>query len=301
MEVRKHFNVSGGYFERVTSSIIGKWKLLHWSRKILEPYVTVQTMEHSMSPAVNYSMNVSLLKATYGNDTMESSDTEPLSVESRFILILLYTAITLMAIVGNSLAIIIFAKGKRSRTDLRPFLINLAVADLIMGMFCIPFTFTFQILDRWIFTEPMCPIVLFLQVVSVTASVSTNMAIGLDRFYAVKYPLKSRITSSKVRFIIVCIWVFAVGLSSVQLLVGRTTPIGDHVTCAEKWPEPRILLRRIYTLVVLVLTYIMPLLILTVTYTMIGRTLSQHKTPGNADESRDHQQLKSKRKVRLCS
>jgi hypothetical protein len=39
--------------------------------------------------------------------------------------------------------------------------------------------------------------VVFLQLTAVTASVFTNTAIGIDRFYAVAFPLKSRIISQR--------------------------------------------------------------------------------------------------------
>lgn len=239
-----------------------------------------------------------------------------------FIFVLLYAATSLIAIFGNITAIVIFAKGKRSKTDLRPFLINLAVADLIMAIFCIPFTFTNQLLDEWIFTKPMCPIVLLLQAVAVTASVSTNMAIGIDRFYAVVSPLKSRVTSSKYKIIISIIWLIAISLNCVQLVVGRATEKQTNITtttqttngndslaistpnhirlqCSEIWANEYG--RRTYSMFILFLTYITPLAILTFTYSIVGNLLWRRRLPGNDDAIRDQQQLKSKRKVSFTS
>ncbi|XP_064594322.1 RYamide receptor-like [Liolophura sinensis] len=170
-----------------------------------------------------------------------------------------------------------------------------------MAIFCIPFTFTLELLQTWVFTAPMCPIVLFLQLVSVTGSVSTNMAIGIDRLWAVAYPLKSRLTHSRYKLTIAIIWGIAVCLSSVQLVVGRVKNDNingvDIVRCSEEWPEPSDMLMKLYTMFILFITYIVPLTILTITYTIVGRLLSQRQTPGNADEFRDTQQLRSKRKV----
>ena len=157
-------------------------------------------------------------------------------------------------------------------------------------------------LSNWIFSAPMCPIVLFMQTVSVTASVCTNMAIGIDRFWVVTFPLKSRITKARSKFVITVIWIVACGLSSVQLYVGRssTIEVAPGVTiadCNEIWPEPSFIWRRFYTFFILILTYLMPLTILSLTYGIVGLKLWQRTTPGNADEQRDMQQLKSKRKV----
>jgi len=84
--------------------------------------------------------------------------------EHQYVLIALYTSTTILAVTGNVIVIIVLTVGRRSRTDLRAFLINLAVADLTMAIFCMPFTFTTTMLHGWIFGAAMCTIVLFLQV-----------------------------------------------------------------------------------------------------------------------------------------
>lgn len=226
-----------------------------------------------------------------------------LSWESQVVLIILYTLTAVVSMTGNTLVILVFTLGRRSRSDLRGFLINLACADLIMTLFCMPFTFTMTMLNDWIFSAPMCPVVLYMQTVSVTASVCTNMAIGIDRFWVVMYPLRSRITKSRSKTTIVIIWVISLGLSSVQLVVGRTVP-GLEVTpgvwtadCVEVWPEPRETWRTCYTFFILVLTYVLPLIILSFTYGFVGCRLWQRTAPGNADVTRDMNQLRSKLKV----
>ncbi|GFR93881.1 neuromedin-K receptor [Elysia marginata] len=212
------------------------------------------------------------------------------------ILILLYTLTTIAAVCGNSLAILVFTRGKRSNTDLRPFLINLAAADLIMAIFCIPFTFAYQMTGHWMFSEVMCPIVQCCQVISVAASVSTNTAIGIDRLVAVKFPFRKRVTSSYTRLVILGIWVFASGLGSVPLMKGRTQEVAGKIECEEHWSSQQDAV--VYGFFIMILTYFLPLTILSATYTIIGRHLWRHKVPGNADDQRDALQLKAKRKVR---
>ena len=90
----------------------------------------------------------------------------PMSAEIRGGLIALYALTATAATIGNLMVIIVFAVGKRSRTDLRDFLINLAVADLMMAMFCMPFTFTATMMNRWVFGSITCPLVLYVQVSS---------------------------------------------------------------------------------------------------------------------------------------
>ncbi|KAL8573611.1 hypothetical protein ACOMHN_007164 [Nucella lapillus] len=211
-------------------------------------------------------------------------------------LIFLYTLTTLMSIVGNVLVIIVFTRGRQCRTDIRPFLINLAVADLIMAIFCMPFTFTFVMLSTWIFSKPMCPFVLVMQHLSVSASVFTNMAISTDRFLVVVFPLHSRVMTARAKYVLITIWTCAVGLSSVQWVVGRANEWSDGaVTCDEVWGSDSA--RRVFTLLMLVVTYIVPLSIVALAYGVVGKVLWTRAPPGNAHHGRDTQQLQRKRKV----
>ena len=109
---------------------------------------------------------------------------EALALPSRaqYWLIALYTFTILLSLVGNILVIVVLLLGNRKKKALTKYLVNLAVADLCMTCFCMPFTFTKVMLGRWVFGAVMCPAVLFMQVTSVTASIYTNVAIGIDRF-----------------------------------------------------------------------------------------------------------------------
>uniref|UniRef100_A0A2C9JX71 G-protein coupled receptors family 1 profile domain-containing protein n=1 Tax=Biomphalaria glabrata TaxID=6526 RepID=A0A2C9JX71_BIOGL len=227
------------------------------------------------------------------NDSTFPTETIPYSFS--IVLIALYTFTTLAAVIGNSLAIIVFAKGKRSNTDLRSFLINLAVADLIMAIVCIPFTFAYQITENWIFPDVLCPIVQCCQQVSVLASVCTNTSIGIDRLVAVKFPLRKRVTNSRSKVVILCIWILAWSLGVIPLVKSRTVYRDRKLRCEENWATEQS--RLAFGFFIMIITYFLPVTILSVTYAMIGRQLWKHKLPGNADDHRDAVQLKSKRKV----
>lgn len=218
-------------------------------------------------------------------------------------LTVLYTLTTMFSITGNVFVVLVFVRGRRSRTDLRPFLINLAAADLMMALFCMPFTFADVILGRWMFPEVLCPIVLFVQIFSVGASVFTNMAIGIDRFLAVTFPLRSRLTHARAKYVIIAIWICALLLGSVMFFVGRAKDMPEYGNgtqkCFENWPGAEA--RRIFTIFIFVVTYLVPLLILSITYSIVGILLWKRTAPGNKDHIRDMHRLRSKIKVRNIS
>lgn len=79
------------------------------------------------------------------------------------LLIAPYTSILLLAVAGNGLVIITLAVNKRMRTVTNVFLLNLAVSDLLLGVFCMPFTLVGVLLREFIFGELMCRLIPYLQ------------------------------------------------------------------------------------------------------------------------------------------
>uniref|UniRef100_A0A4W3HBV0 Substance-P receptor-like n=1 Tax=Callorhinchus milii TaxID=7868 RepID=A0A4W3HBV0_CALMI len=208
---------------------------------------------------------------------------------AHYVIIIMYAMATVLSLSGNVLVIWVLTLGCRTRTDITDFLINLAVADLTMAIFCIPLTFTEALLQKWLFGEFLCPLVRFAQILSVSVSIYTLMTIGVDRYYAVCHPLKSRMGRSHSKILIAVIWMISCGIASAQLVVTR-------VICLEiGWPNSTY--HEVYTLFLLLVTYVLPLLILTITYWNVGMKLWGRKPPGNVDKNREAQQDKSKRKV----
>ncbi|CAF0851698.1 unnamed protein product [Brachionus calyciflorus] len=224
---------------------------------------------------------------------------------------IVYIISTVSAIITNLIVILVYILGHRAKTELSIFLVNLAVADFLMSSFCMPFTFAQALLKRWIFGEIMCPIVLFKQVLTVSLSIYTMVAIGIDRYFAIKCPLKNRVTHKKGKFSILIVWIISVSLASVQLFVARiqedisysnsTTSTNDTLnyvkryTCNEVWDS--IEKQQTYTLFNFFAVYLIPVFILGYTYSCIACIIKQTTHPGNADVHRDMNYNKSKNKV----
>lgn len=76
--------------------------------------------------------------------------------------ILLYSLIFFLSVIGNLLIIVVLTVNKRMRTVTNTFLLSLAVSDLMMAVFCMPFTLIPSILKDFIFGAAMCKIVSYL-------------------------------------------------------------------------------------------------------------------------------------------
>ncbi|XP_075213712.1 cholecystokinin receptor type A-like [Lycorma delicatula] len=138
-------------------------------------------------------------------------------------IISLYVAIFILAVSGNTLVLVTLAQNKRMRTVTNVYLLNLAVSDLLLGVFCVPFTLVGQVLRNFIFGALMCKLIPYFQAVSVSVGVWTLVAISLERYFAICRPLQSRRWQTQFHAykMIACVWLASLTCNAPILLVSR--------------------------------------------------------------------------------
>ncbi|XP_008295983.1 neuropeptide FF receptor 1 like 2 [Stegastes partitus] len=196
--------------------------------------------------------------------------------------ILAYSFIFLLCMVGNILVCLIVLENRHMRTVTNLFILNLAISDLLVGIFCIPTTLVDNLITGWPFSNTVCKMSGFVQGVSVSASVFTLVAIAVERFRCIVYPLQPKLTLFVAKAAIVSIWVLAVVImcpAAVALTVekvpfhymvynddfNQTLPL---YTCYENFANPQ--MRKVYTAVLLAHIYLVPLTVITLMYGSIG-------------------------------
>jgi hypothetical protein len=92
--------------------------------------------------------------------------------------------------------VLVVAANQQMRSTTNLLIINLAMADLLFIVFCVPFTATDYVLPFWPFGDVWCKIVQYLIVVTAYASVYTLVLMSLDRFLAVVHPITSMSVSA---------------------------------------------------------------------------------------------------------
>ena len=94
----------------------------------------------------------------------------------------LYGFISLAAIYGNSLVIWVVSTAKNLQSENNFYLANLAVSDVIIALFCIPFQFYAALLQRWDLPKFMCKFCPFTSTFCVNVSIFTLVAIAQLRY-----------------------------------------------------------------------------------------------------------------------
>ena len=75
--------------------------------------------------------------------------------------IFLYSLIFLLCVLGNSLVITVLVRNRRMRTVTNLFLLSLAASDLMLCLFCIPFTLIPNLMKDFVFGSGICKVVMY--------------------------------------------------------------------------------------------------------------------------------------------
>lgn len=228
-------------------------------------------------------------------DPLEDDGEQPLYVI--VILILLYGLVIFLAIGGNIVVCYIVLAYQRMRTVTNFFLLNLAISDILKALLCIPFTFVSNILLMyWPFGEGLCPIVTYIQSLAVLLSAFTLVSMSLDRYIAIVYPLRPRMTKLQALLAIGATWFCAMVVPLPTAIVSGVTVLEENGNglCLEIWNPSQ---QYAYSLSLLILQYFLPLVVLSFTYGRIGYIIWIKAIPGEAERKRDQKMAASKRKV----
>ncbi|KAK7077568.1 Neuropeptide Y receptor activity protein, partial [Halocaridina rubra] len=214
-----------------------------------------------------------------------------------------YISILIFAVGGNSIVVYVVCSSAKMRTVTNYFIANLAVGDLFMAIFCVPFSFlSTLVLKYWPFGGELCVVVNYLQAVSVFVSAYTLVAISVDRYLAIIYPLRPRMTRSQAKVIIATVWLLSLFTTLPVAIFSRLLepPLNFYRyfgrgVCTEDWRDVDPSFRACYSVALMLLQYFLPLAVLIFTYTRIAVVVWGKKTLGETPARTDRIAM-SKRK-----
>ncbi|XP_067105515.1 histamine H3 receptor [Osmerus mordax] len=100
-------------------------------------------------------------------------------------LAVLMTLLVFATVLGNALVILAFIVEKGLRTQGNFFFLNLAIADFLVGGFCIPVYIPYVLTGEWRLGRGLCKLWLVVDYTLCTASVFNIVLISFDRFLSV--------------------------------------------------------------------------------------------------------------------
>ncbi|XP_060528696.1 octopamine receptor 1-like isoform X2 [Cylas formicarius] len=141
--------------------------------------------------------------------TNDTSVVEPAHVTDlqKIGLVLLLSVVIVVVVVGNTLVILAVITTKRLRTVTNCFVMSLAVADWLVGIFVMPPAVAYNFKGAWELGWILCDLWISLDILLCTASILSLCAISIDRYLAVTQPLtySRKRRSKRLAFIMILI------------------------------------------------------------------------------------------------
>ena len=131
----------------------------------------------------------------------------------------IFTVESFLIIVGNVITIVVFWKLRCVLKKTYFLLINLTVADLIVGFSAIELIVNSNIYNRKNSEELRWTGILALNVFSGTASLTTLLLVAMERCYAIAYPFRHRALGTRVYiFGVACAWFMSFLMAFIRML-----------------------------------------------------------------------------------
>ncbi|CAL1530466.1 unnamed protein product [Lymnaea stagnalis] len=218
---------------------------------------------------------------------MNNSGTDPLFPDqygepiNKVVITIAFSSVFVLCAIGNSIVLFVLTRSTRSRSRTNLFLANLAAADLFVGLFCIlPTLFRLNSSD-WTHGRVICKMNKFVESVNVTASMLLLEVIAVERYIVIKHPLKARslFTLYRMYFAQFFVWLVSCAYNAPYLLMWDTihtvelhgNQLVSETNCLfqNEYRESV----KIYYICSFVVWYALPLLVMSLLYGKIARTL----------------------------
>ncbi|XP_030638783.1 alpha-1A adrenergic receptor isoform X1 [Chanos chanos] len=209
-----------------------------------------------------------------------------LNVVKAVVLGLVLGIFIIFGVLGNILVILSVVCHRHLRTVTHYFIVNLAVADLLLSSTVLPFSAVFEILGRWVFGRPFCDVWAAMDVLCCTASIMSLCVISVDRYVGVSYPLRypAIMTERRALLALFGIWVLSVTIS-VGPLFGWKEPAPEDETICKITEEPG------YAIFSAVGSFYLPLVVILSMYCrvyVVARRETRGLKKGRKTERSDH-------------
>lgn len=230
------------------------------------------------------SSSFSIISGSNGSTSSQDSNRQ-LPLEIQIGMTIAYVIIFVVSLLGNTALIYVVFKTRELRTTTNLLIANMAIADLLITFFAMPYSVIFLFVGRSIwfagkFGDVTCRIVQYILALSIAASILTHVFIALERFFCIVYPFKrvSIVKNSKISYSF--IWCSSFFLMSPYLYIYTNLqgPLDEKYYCVidNDLLKPR----KVYFALVFVFLFISPLIFIASLYTLVCRKLWYHKAPG---------------------
>ncbi|XP_056376415.1 neuropeptide S receptor isoform X1 [Hyla sarda] len=211
--------------------------------------------------------------------------------------------------VGNSVVLYLTWKERirRRKSRMTFFVTQLAITDALTGLISILTDIIWRFTGDFLAPDIVCRVIRYLQVVLLYASTYVLVSLSIDRYHAIIHPMKFLQGERQAKVLIVVAWTLSFLFSTPTLIIfGKYKLANGEIQCWALWPDESYW--KPYMTIVSFLVYFIPLLIISVIYFIVIRTIwakskahaviVSNCSDGNFSTSYSHRGLISKAKMK---
>ena len=226
------------------------------------------------------------------------------TVSLQVVLSVLYAFIFPIALLGNSLVLYVVFKRQSMRSVLNLLIVNMAIADLLVTVFIMPYSVAHLFVgSEWfggIVGSILCKTINLSLAASIAASVITLIVITVDRFVSIVFVWKTCLNLRTSKVSLVVIWIVAIGIMGLHLkvyIVRQAIPGDERYFCYPDWESMPVGLNKFFAIGMFVMLYAFPLLLMAILYSIIVHKLWKDRFAGSSASGGDANINSAKKRV----
>ncbi|KAI6177552.1 G-PROTEIN-RECEP-F1-2 domain-containing protein [Aphelenchoides bicaudatus] len=191
-----------------------------------------------------------------------------------------YSFVFVLGLIGNVFVVLAVLLNTTLRSTTDYMISSLALADLLIIVFCLPTTLLNNLLTEWQLGAIGCKLSTFINSTTSCASIFTLVAVTADRYLAICHTLKYALwEATYTLYVIFAIWI----------LFRVINQFNNHIQVIyDLLPPNKTLVARLcvstqddflhFIIVNLIIAFILPVILISVSYALIFKTVSNHRS-----------------------
>ncbi|XP_061378288.1 prolactin-releasing peptide receptor-like [Danaus plexippus] len=208
----------------------------------------------------------------------------------------IYTIIFVLGLLGNILVCYVVIRNRAMQTVTNLFITNLALSDILLCIFAVPFTPLYSFRGSWSWGSLLCHMMPSAQGCSVYISTLTLMSIAIDRFFVIIYPFRPRMKIETCISVIAMIWTFSITVTLPYAIFMTYYDLDIGRFCEETWPTEK--LRRVFGSITSILQFVLPFSVIAFCYTCVSFKLNDRAKAKAASKNTRKEEFDKNRKRR---
>uniref|UniRef100_A0A4W4EEC2 Gastrin-releasing peptide receptor n=1 Tax=Electrophorus electricus TaxID=8005 RepID=A0A4W4EEC2_ELEEL len=232
------------------------------------------------------------------------SVSEPSLWVTGIVIAVVYTLIITVGLIGNITLIRTLCTVKSMRNVPNLFMSSLAFGDVLLLVTCAPVDASRYLTDKWLFGRVGCKLIPFIQLMSVGVSVFTLTALAADRYKAIVKPMDMPTShaTAKVSVRACAIWILSMVLAVPEAIFSdlhtfQITQTNESFRTCAPYPLEGDLHPKIHSMASFLIFYVIPLLIISVYYFFIARSLTQSVMNMSVEGNVPVRQMESRKRL----